>query len=229
MSIWFLLWFVLAVIIIGATLWSTIILIQQKQAWKSYAAKKGFNFTPNKFFEPAVMEGTMGDYTVSFFTAVEQNEDSRKNRQITVAQINANFPFSSGIGAGSPKMLAFLQALETIKPYDVDSKVWQKKNHIYVEDQKTASSFLTEARLKIINDLLSFPKANVIILLDQNEGVFRFETSNPLHDQKKIEAFVTKVIARIEKLRPSEEEAKNIKPLSVVDKPTEDIKDNKAD
>lgn len=203
MSIWFLLWFILAVIIIGATTWSTIILIQQKQAWKTYAKKNGFNFTPNKFFEPAILEGTIDDYMVSFFTAVEQQEDSRKNRQITVAQVNANYAFSDGIGVGSAKMMPFLEALETIKPYEFSSSAWKKDNHIYVENHKAAKEFLSEERLKILTELLNFPKANVLILMDQNEGVFRFETTNPFHDEKKIDAFVTKVIARIEKLRPS--------------------------
>lgn len=210
MSIWFFLWFLLAVIIVGATVWSTIILIQQKRAWKSYAAKKGLSFTPNKFFEPATLEGVMGDYTVALFTAVEKNEDSRKDRQITVAQINANYPFLDGIGMGNAKMKPFLDALDSIKPYDVKDSAWDKGNIIKVENKDTADKFLTKDRLKILNELLKFPKANVLILLDQNEGVFRLETSNPFQDEKKIDALVTKMIARIEKLRPSDEEFKNL-------------------
>jgi hypothetical protein len=200
------LWFVLAVIIVGATTWSTIILIQQKHAWKSYAKKKGLNFTPNKFFEPAILEGTVGDYGVSLFTAVEQQEDSRKNRQITVAQINANFSFLGGIGLGTQKMKPFLEALETIKKCKPKSGKFDNSHEIRAESTDIADIFFTEERVKILNEILNFPKANVLILLDQNEGIFRFETSNPFHDEKKIDALVTKMIARIEKLKPTEDE-----------------------
>lgn len=224
MSIWFFLWFLLAVIIVGATVWSTIILIQQKRAWKSYAAKKGLGFKPNKFFEPAVMDGVMGDYTVSFFTAVEKNEDSRKDRQITVAQINANFPFIDGIGMGNAKMKPFLEALGTISPYPAKEEQWDKENLIYVENKKTADEFLTKDRLAILTQLLKFPKANVLILLDQNEGVFRLETSDPFHDEKKIDALVTKMIARIEKLRPSDEEFKKLSSMALVNNVEENKK-----
>ena len=56
---WLFLWFILSVVILGTTVWSTIILVQQKQAWKEYAQKKGLVFTANKFLEPCSMEGVI--------------------------------------------------------------------------------------------------------------------------------------------------------------------------
>lgn len=213
MSIWMLFWFLLAVIILGSTLWSTIILVQQKKAWKSFAEKKGLSFSPNKFFEPATMEGKIGDYAISFFTAVHQNEDSRKNRQVTVAQINTSFPFIDGIATGTKEMRPFLEALEVTKPYKVEKGVWDNSHLIRIQNEKAVTEFLTEERVNIINGLLNFPKADVVIILDHNEGIFRFETSNPFQYEEKIESFVTKVTARIDKLKPSEEEIEKLNKL----------------
>ena len=219
MSIWFLLWFVLAFIILGATLWSTIILIQQKKAWREYAAKKGLTFTPNKFFEPATIEGILGGCNISFFTATQQKEDSRKNRQLSVMQINVNTAFVDGIGAGTKEMLPFLQSLEALTVHDVKVGKWDKAHDIRSRNKKAVDAYLTEERTNILSSILKMPNADVLILLDSNEGVFRFETSNPMIEVKKIDALVSKLIARIEKLKPSVEELKKFEGL--VDKAPE--------
>ncbi len=213
MSIWFLIWFLLAVIILGATTWSTIILIKQKQAWKSFAEKNGLSFNANKFFESPTMEGKIGEYSFSFFTAVQQNEDSRKDRQIIVAQINTSFPFFDGVAAGTEKMRPFIESLEVTKPYKVEKGNWDKAHLIRVQNESAMSKFLTEERVNILNELLKFPKADVVILLDRNEGVFRFETSNPLQYEDKIDSFAKKIMARIEKLKPTTEEIEELSKL----------------
>jgi hypothetical protein len=227
LSIWFLLWFVLAFIILGATIWSTIILVQQKKAWKAYAAKKGLVYTANKFFEPATIEGLIDGYNISFFTATQQKEDSRKNRQLSVMQINANYGFVDGVGAGTKEMLPFLQSLEAITPHEVKIGKWDKAHYIRSKNVAAVDSYLTEERVSILSSILKMPNADVIVLLDGNEGVFRFETSNPMQDEKKIEAIVDKLIARIEKLKPSTEEIEKFSSLiPSEDKKSEDKKED---
>lgn len=213
MSIWFLLWFILAFIILGATLWSTIILIQQKKAWKAYAAKKKLLYTGNKFFESPTIEGLIDGYNISFFSATQQKEDSRKNRQLSVMQINANYGFVDGIGLGTEEMLPFLQSLETITPHDMKDKKWDKTHHIRSKNIEAVNVYLSDERIAILNGILKMPNSDVLMLLDANEGVFRFETSNPFKDETQIEAVVDKLIARIEKLKPSEDEVKRFASL----------------
>ena len=53
----------------------------------------------------------------------------------------------------------------------------------------------------------------MIIILDDDQGVFRFETSNPFTDADKLEEMLKKLFARIEKLRPSDEEVKQFQSL----------------
>lgn len=233
MSLWFLLWFVLSFVLLGATFWSTIILIQQKKAWREYAAKKGLTFTPNKFFEPASLEGVIDGYNVSFFTATQQNPDARKNRQLTVMQVNANETFVDGIVCCTAEMLPFLQSLEAITPHDLKVGKWNKKNHINTRNKKAVDAYLTEERVSVLSGILSMPNADILILLDNNEGVFRFETPNPLKNATQIDSVINKLIIRIKKLEPSEEELKTFAALVdqssavVPEKDTEDSKDPK--
>lgn len=213
MSLWFLLWFVLSFILLGATFWSTIILIQQKQAWREYSKKYGLTFIPGTFFGPPNMEGIIEGYNVSFFTAVQQNPDARKNRQLTVMQVNANKSFVNGIACGTAEMLPFLRSLELLSPHEVKEGKWDKKNHIRTRNKKAVDAFLTAERVTVLNEILSMPNADIIVILDDNEGIFRFETPNPLNDANKIDIVLHKLIARIKKLEPDAEEEKSLEQM----------------
>ncbi len=213
MSIWFLLWFVLSVILLGATGWSTIILFQQKRAWQQYAKAKGLSFDKGTLFGPCQMEGVIGDYNLSFFTAVQQNEDTRKNRQLTVMQVTANIPFIDGIAMGTKEMFPFLKSLDAITLHDLQSNKWDKKNSIRSRNKKMVSAYLTEERIDILTQILNMPNADILIILDDEQGVFRFETSNPLKNVKQIDAVINKLIARIKKLQPNTEERNRLMSL----------------
>jgi hypothetical protein len=206
LSIWFLLWFVLSFILLGATCWSTIILIQQKKAWSAYAAKKGLTFTRGTFFGPCSMEGVLDDYNLSFFTATQVHEDSRKNRELTVGQINIYKPFVDSIACGTAEVLPFLQSLEGMSRHNVKNGKWNTKFHIFSGNKDAVDAYLTEERIKVLTSILSMPNAHVIIVMDEDEAAFRFETSNPLKEEKQLEVIVDKLIAKIKKLEPTEEE-----------------------
>lgn len=214
MSIWFLLWLVLAFILLGSTAWSTIILFQQKKAWKAYAGKKGLTFTHGTTFGPCEMEGIVDGYTLSFFTAVQQKSDSRKNRQVTVFQVDCNKPFVDGLGCGTKEMNTFLQSLEALSPHDVKSSKWNKAYMIRSRNKKAVDAFLTDERTAILSSILSMPNADVIILLNNEIGTFRFETSNPLTEVEKIDSLINKLINKLNKLVPSEEEARRLADLA---------------
>lgn len=215
MSLWFLLWFLLSFILLGATFWSTLILIHQKTAWRNFAKRHNLTFSSNKFFEPSSVEGVLDGYNISFFTAVQQNPDSRKNRQLTVMQITSNVAFVNGFACGTSEMLPFLQSLEAITPHDMTGKKWNKDYHIRSRNKAGVDIYLTEERVSILSSILSMPKADILLLLSEEEGVFRFETTNPLTDDKQIDVVVQKLLARIKKLEPTKEELeiyRNAKP-----------------
>ncbi len=203
---WFFLWFILSIVILGVTAWSTIILIQQKRAWKKYAEQKGLIFTANKFLEPCSVEGIIDNiYRVSLFTATQIKEDSRNNRQITVMQVNVENPFGSIIALGTTEMHLFIKSLEETKPFKIDHEKWPKDYLVRASEPEQASTYLTEERLKIFDSILKMPKSDTLVILGVEESVFRFETSNPLSDPQQIDSAISKLIKRIKKLQPTEE------------------------
>lgn len=217
MNIWFILWILLSIILLGVTGWSTYILFQQKKAWKQYAKKYGLKFDRGTTFGPCTIEGTIKDYTLNFFTALQQNEDSRKNRQLTVMQITAAKPFVDGVAAGTKEMLPFLETLEALEAHEIKVIKWPKKFHVFSRNKAAVNKFLNEERAKILGSILSMPNSDTLVLLDDKEGVFRFETPNPLASAKQIDSVIKKLIAKIEKFAPDEDERRLYSSMEVIE------------
>ncbi len=210
---WILLWIIVAIIILGATGWSTIILIQQKKAWEAYAKKNGLKFIKSKFFQPPEMNGVINDYQVAFFTAEQQEVDDRNNRLLTVVQITADENMVDGFAAVSPIMKPFLESLEAVKPHKLKSKGWDPKNFVSSRNKARVDAYMTEERLKAITSLLNMKNANVLVLSDETESIIRIETSNPLQQEELINKFMERVFARFEVLKVKADERKMLEAI----------------
>ena len=214
MSIWWFLWFILSAILLGATVWSLVILFRQKKAWAAYAKRKSLAFTKGDFSAPCEMEGSTEGFHVSFFTGTQQKEDSRKNRKLTVMQLTLPKPFINALGAGTAEMLPFLNSLTEISPHPLETDKWNsKENHLFSKNKHAVDKFLTEERIKILNNILSVKNSDNLVLLEEEQGVFRFETSNPMVEVETIDKLVSKLMASIKKLVPSAEELKELQAL----------------
>ncbi len=158
------------------------------------------------------MEGSIDGFNVSFFTAIQEQEDSRKNRQLTVIQLVLGKPFIDFLAAGTSEMLPFLNSMEIVSPHSLENDKWNSKaNHIYSRNKEAVNLYLTDNRIAILNNILKLSNSDNLILLDDEKGVFRFETSNPLTDDVKIDKLVTKLMVSINKLLPDTKEIAKFK------------------
>ena len=209
MSIWWFFWFILSFILLGATAWSQLILWRQKRTWEQYAKNHNLVFVKGRFSASPSIEGTIDDFNISMFSATQQQEDSRKNRQLTVLELTCAKPFFSGLAVGTPEMLPFLKSLDLLSPHPLNHEKWDSKhNHIYSHNKEAVDKFLTPERIVILNNILKLSNSDNIALINDEQSVFRFETSNPLTDIDKLENLVSKLMKNIEKLRPGSEEIK---------------------
>ena len=214
MTIWWLLWAILSFILLGSTIWSLIILQQQKKAWAEFAKRKDLLFKKGKFSAPCEIEGTIEGMNIGLFSATQQKEDARKNRQLTVLQLKKPKGYVDALAAGTPEMLPFLNSLTLITPHPLEDKNWDKKNHhIYSRNKEVVSAYLTPERIALLNKILKVGNSDNIVVMEAEETVFRFETSNPLTELSKIEALVSKLVMAMKKLEPSEEEYQKLQAL----------------
>ncbi len=198
----------------GTTAWSLIILFKQKRTWEEFAKRHNLVFVKGKFSASPSVEGTMDDFSISMFSATQQQEDSRKNRQLTVIELICAKPFFNGVAIGTPEVLPFLKSLDLLSPHPLNHEKWDSKhNHIFSRNKKAVEKFLTEERIVILNNILKLSNSDNIVLLDDDKGVFRFETSNPLTEIDKLETLTIKLMKSIEKLCPDEKEVTQLQAL----------------
>lgn len=204
-ALWIFIWVILSIIILGAAFWSLAIQFQQKKTWEAFAKKAGLKYMPGNFTGPCAVEGVLDGYDVSLFTAEQQNQDSRKNRKVTGLQVNANEGFVDAIAAGTSEVRPFIKSLG-LSNHNLDNKAWSKDLTLFSRNKDMVDAFLTEERLDTIKKMLNIKNADVILLLDDNEGGYRIETSNPLTDLTQLEKMVKATIARYKILSVSKEE-----------------------
>ena len=211
---WFLLWFVLSAILIGATLWSLQILMRQKAAWETYAKSKNFTFNRGTFMGPGEMNGVIGDYKLAFFTAERPGDDVRTRRYVTVLEIDLVDGLVDGGALGTKEMLPFLQSLDKLHPLKIDDAPLEEGTFVFSKNDTVLKAYLTKERLDVLANILKTKNADTLFLFNEREVVLRLETSDPMQDAEKIDKIVTRLVSLTDKLRITSEERSRLMALA---------------
>lgn len=203
---WVFLWIVLSSVLIGATLWSLQILLRQKAAWEKFSKMKNFTFTRGTFMGPAEMNGVIGDYKLSFFTAERPGADVRTKRYVTVLEVDLIDGFVDGGAAGTKEMLPFMQSLDKLHPYKVDHAPWGEGLFMFVRYDDVTRAFLTPVRAESLLQILKTKNADILVMFNDKEVVIRLETSDPMQDAEKIDKIVKRIIGLCDRMRITPEE-----------------------
>ncbi len=198
---WIFIWLVLSAIVLGTTLWSFRILILQKRAWEKYAKDKKFVFRRGTLMGPAEMEGMLGEYKVSFFTAEREGMDMRSRRYVTVMEIGLAEGMVDGGIVGTKEMLPFMQSLNKLHVYKVTHPSWEEGMHAFVHNDGAVEAYLTDERIEAITQVLKTKNADAVIIFNDREILIRLETIDPIQDAEKIDKVVKRTIGLCERLR----------------------------
>lgn len=205
---WIFLWVVLSAILLGSTLWSFQILRRQKQAWEIYAKSKNFTYKAGTTMGPAEMSGVIGDYKLSFFTVEKPSDNARSTRYLTAVEIELTEPVVDGGVAGTKEMLPFMQSLQGLKPFKIESPLWEEGLFAFIRYEAIGKAYFTQDRIEAAVSLLKTRNADAIIVFSGQQLVLRLETSDPMKDSAKIDKIVTRAIGLCDKLRTTPEQRK---------------------
>lgn len=211
---WILLWLVLSSILIGASVWSFVILQRQKKAWEKYAKDKKFAFNRGTMMGAAEMNGVIGDYKLSFFTAERQGIDVRTRRYVTVVEVDLIDGLVDGGVMGTQEMLPFMQSLDKLHPYKINIAGWEQGHYAFMKDDNVAEAFLTPERLDIFMQILKTRNADTIVIFNDKEVVIRLETSDPMQNADNIDKIVKRMIGLCDKLRLTPDQKAQISALA---------------
>lgn len=204
---WILIWVVLSSILIGASLWSLKILLRQKSAWEKYAKEKGFTFKRGTLMGPAEMEGVIGEYRVSFFTAERDGIDVRTRRLVTVMEVSVSDGLIDGGIMGTKETLPFMQSLVKLHPYKIHHPSWDESNMFaFVHNDGAVHAYLEPERIETITQILKTRNADSVIIFNHQEVLIRLETIDPIQETEKIDKVVKRTIALCDRLRITPEQ-----------------------
>lgn len=220
MSLWILLWLVLSAIILGASGWSAVILLRQKEAWQAFAARHKMTYTPGKFMGPPSLEGFIDKYSISFFTAERQAPDVRNRRFVTVVEITCPEGFIEAAAAGTAEMVPFMENMPNVSPMSIDAAKWEQGSRLFARNRDAVRLYLTPERLEHLTQLLATRNADVIVLFDDDQAVIRLETSDPILDADKAEKIIKRLIHHAQGMRISKQERAEIKQRAKSDETT---------
>lgn len=203
---WILLWVVLSGILLGATFWSLQILMRQKNAWEAYAKKKKLSFKRGTFMGAPEMSGMLGDYRVSFFTAERSGPDIRTRRYVTVVEIELKEAAVDGGVFGTAEMRPFMESLGKLHIHKVEHPAWEDDFGAYIHNDAAVTTYLDADKIETLANILKTRNADILVVMNAQEIVFRLETIDPMQNADKIDKILSRLTGLCDKLRISDEQ-----------------------
>lgn len=205
---WIFIWAILSLFIMSVSIWSYMILRQQKNAWASFAKKHNLEFTKGKLMEPPFMRGAINGRTVVFFTGQQQTDDARGVRMVTIIEFDMHCGLPVPGAIGSKETAAFLASLRMEHTYlpENPEENWSAAYVTRTREPKILASYMTPTRRAAVHALLSMKNCVALWIFDERDCVFRIETNDPLRDPAKLDKILNRIMGELDKLVPDSTE-----------------------
>jgi hypothetical protein len=197
-TLWISIWLLLSAFIIGAYVWSTRILFEQKKAWKTFAAKYKLSYKKGKFFSSPEISGNIGNHKIYIYSEQQSSPDSRGARFRTVVEVmdKSTLPMSGAVASGDiVNLVANLELPHEVIP---QSDIWSPQFLVRTDDKKKMTEYLSEDRLGVLKKLMKGERTAFLLIFNKEEILARFETGDPLHDPRRLDKLVKKMMGALE-------------------------------
>ena len=200
MSIWFFLWLFLSGALLYFLGWTLLILFRQKQAWKTFAARKKFRYRTTSLMASPEMNGPVDGHSVSFFIGEHVTPDGRASRKLSAieVQLSSKMPFEGAIGSGG--MVQLVQSLRMKEELSPNHPKWDKNYIAATSSAFALESYLTPERLEALTSLMKIRNGWVMLIFRGETMLLRFDTPDPLDSFEKLDKILQKVMETVSAL-----------------------------
>lgn len=207
MSLWFFIWLIISVFLLGFLGWTVFIITKQKSVWKQFAAKHKLRFKANTFLDSPEMNGLIDTHAVSLFASEHQTADARYSRKMTALEIQlaASMPVEGGIASNG--LVDIVQDIGFKEEFEPKHKLWKKSFIAKAESKAFLDAYFTKERLDALLSLMKVETFWVILIFRGDTTLLRIDTNDPLDSQKKLAQITSKMVkvAQILELKEGEE------------------------
>lgn len=205
---WFFIWAVLSAVVLGATLWSYLVLRQQKKAWQAFAKRHSLDYKPGTLMGAPFMAGKIGAHNIAFFTGLQQTNDARGQRFLTVIELDLRVGLPTAAAMGTKDAAGFINALRLdhdFRPEEGDEN-WRPDYVARTRDVHKLKAYLTPERKAALHNLFSMNNVVILYFFDEQDCILRLETPDPLRDDRKMEKIVNRILGNVARLVPTDAE-----------------------
>ena len=191
---YFYIWLIISLFLLGFWGWTLLVVVQQKRAWKAFAGKRQLRFHDQGMFATPMVSGSIDSYGVSLFASEHSELDERSQRRLTAIELSlhSDFPFSCAVASGG--MVTVVDALDIRHEYKPQVKGWDNSYVLRASDLHMAQNYFTEERMQKVLDLMKTERAWIILVFVEDRGILRLDTPYPIDNPKELDKLITQMI-----------------------------------
>ena len=210
---WIAIWVCFAAVVFAFVIWTLIVLFQQKKAWAAFAKRHKLKYEPGTLMGSPSVSGRYNDYVFSLYTGVQQTQDLRGQRFVTVIEFQLGSGMPTGGAVATSEFKTLIDNLIFNQSFVPDVSGWEPDYLARSRDLLNLKTWFTVERQEIMVKLFAIKRSSVLFFFDELEAVLRIETSDPLREEAHLEKIIKQFSNACDRLAPRDDERKIFKKL----------------
>lgn len=215
---WLAIWGCFAAFIVAFVGWTLVVLMQQKRAWANFAKKNKLKYTPGSFMGSPTVTGEMGKWNFSLYAGVQQTDDIRGQRFVSVIEFQLGRGMPTGAAIATKEFAGFINGLVFDKDFRPALAEWDKSYIARTRSVNSLGAYMTKERTQLLHSLFGLKNSAALFFFDEIEAVLRIETTDPLRNEEHLSKIVNRIMNAVERLSPTDEEKKVFRQLLLQEK-----------
>lgn len=215
MTIWLFLWGLLSAGLVFFTIWTLVILFQQKKAWRQFAKKYKLRYRNTALMNSPQVNGIYKGYAVGVFTSEHETERGGTSRKLTAIEVemDSRMPVEGAIGSGG--MVSVVESLGYSDEFKPDYDFWSTEYVIRCQDRRVLNKYLDKDRAKALVDLMKKKNLWVIFIFKGADTVLRIDLPSPFENLERLTKTIDEMIEIAKLLELRKGESGNLTSLKV--------------
>lgn len=215
MTIWLFLWGLLSAGLVFFTIWTLVILFQQKKAWRQFAKKYKLRYRNTALMNSPQVNGIYKGYAVGVFTSEHETERGGTSRKLTAIEVemDSRMPVEGAIGSGG--MVSVVESLGYSDEFKPDYDFWSTEYVIRCQDRRVLNKYLDKDRAKALVDLMKKKNLWVIFIFKGADTVLRIDSPSPFENLERLTKTIDEMIEIAKLLELRKGESGNLTSLKV--------------
>lgn len=209
-SIWFFLWLLISIGLLGFSVWTFIILMRQKKSWREFAKKHKLRYRNATLMSSPRLNGVYNGYTIGMFTGEHESERGGANRKLTAIEVelNSKMPISGAFASGG--MVGIVQEMTYNNEFVPQQSGWDNEFIARGDNKHVLDEYFDDKRALKLTELMKRKNFWVIFIFKGEDTILRVDTPEPFDSLDKLTKTIDDMIEVAKVLELNKGEGKRL-------------------